>query len=428
MSSSADNASKTTATDAAQPWRARLRRWMRPPRRLAFTTSGKFFVALTIGIGFGAINTGNNLLFLLLGMMLSLILASGVLSEAVIRALKAKRSAPKRIFADTPAPGAFSLQNPSRWPSLSIEVCEQNITGLTGPLRGKELGPKRVPWWKFWRFRNREKTDYGTPVAQTYTLRIEGGERYNLEARYLVPRRGRYRLSGLDIVTRFPFGLFEKRRELDQADELLVYPAPVAVEDWFTSVHARFGDAPQNERGSGEEYFGLRDYREGEDQRMIHWKSSARRGEVVVRETEAREQRAVEVCLLNCTGEPAQGRHLVEGDFEVGLRCVVGLLMELLKRGYRVGLRTLDDHVPAADETSHLDRMLSKLAVSEVRDGMHAMELPEPSATDSVGRILVGLSSATQSAGAGFDLVLDFEGINQTTHLDEFSEFAEAAP
>jgi uncharacterized protein (DUF58 family) len=423
MSSSIDNPARHSVQkeavqkEAASPWRERLRRWMRPPRRLAFTTSGKFFVALTLGIGFGAINTGNNLLFLLLGMMLSLILASGVLSEAVIRGLEARRSAPKRIFADTPAPGAFTLANPGRWPSLSIEVCEQNATGVTGPLSGRELGPKRVPWWKFWRFRNREKTDWGASVAQTYTLRIEGGERHDLEARYLVPRRGLYRLPGLDIVTRFPFGLFEKRRELDQADELIVFPAPLAVDDWITSVHARFGDAAQNKRGSGEEYFGLRDYRAGEDQRMIHWKSSARRGETVVRETESQEQRAVEVCLLNCTGEPAQRRHLLEGDFEVGLRCVVGLLMELLKRGYRVGLRTLDDHVPATDETSHLDRMLSKLAVCALRDGEHSLQLPK-SSHDSVGRILVGLSSATQTADARFDLALDFEGIDQTQTTD----------
>jgi uncharacterized protein (DUF58 family) len=401
-----------------ETWRERLRRWMRPPRRLTFTTSGKYFVALTIGIGFGAINTGNNLLFLLLGMMLSLIIASGILSEAVIRRLRATRSAPKRLFADTPAPGNFTLENPSKFPSLSVEVCERNATGEVGPLAGQELGPKRIPWWKFWRLRNREETDYGEPVAKAYTLRIDGDDRHDLEARYLLPRRGLYRLPGLDIVTRFPFGLFEKRRELDQPDEVIVYPAPVPVEDWITSVHARFGDVPQNKRGSGEEYFGLRDYRPGEDQRLIHWKSSASRGEVVVRETERQEQRSVEVCLLNCTGEPAQRRHLVEPDFEVGLRRVAGLLMELLRHGYRVGLRTLDTAHPPTEEASHLDRMLSALAVTELRDGMHPMELPKRQ-SESVGRILVGLASAVERSGGGFDLALDFDGIELPAETNE---------
>ena len=53
------------------------RRWIRPPRRLQFTREGKYFVGITLGVGFAAINTGNNLLYLLLGMMLSLIIASG---------------------------------------------------------------------------------------------------------------------------------------------------------------------------------------------------------------------------------------------------------------------------------------------------------------------------------------------------------------
>src|SRR5690554_2299638 len=122
---------------------ARWRRWTRPPRRLSFTTAGKYFVLITIGIGFGAINTGDNLLFLLLGMMLSLILASGILSEAVIRKLDAERNAPHRLFADSYAPGSFRVTNPAGWPSLSIEVAERGAMGLQGPLSGQNIGPQR---------------------------------------------------------------------------------------------------------------------------------------------------------------------------------------------------------------------------------------------------------------------------------------------
>src|SRR5690554_7568268 len=110
-------------------FRARWKRWTRPPRRLSFTSAGKYFVLITIGIGFGAINTGDNLLFLLLGMMLSLILASGILSEAVIRRLHAERNLPHRIFADSNAPGSFLVSNPAGWPSLSIEVVERGAMG-----------------------------------------------------------------------------------------------------------------------------------------------------------------------------------------------------------------------------------------------------------------------------------------------------------
>ncbi|MFP4600670.1 MAG: DUF58 domain-containing protein [Persicimonas sp.] len=411
MNAPAENDSRDTAPTPDEHWRARLRRFLKPPRRLSFTTSGKYFVLLTLGIGFGAINTGNNLLFLLLGLMLSLIIASGILSEAVLRSLSASRNAPRRIYAGSAAPASFVLENPSRFPSLSIEVSERRATAETGPLAGQEIGPERVPWWKFWRFGGSKDTEHDTPLATAYTLRIEGDEHHRLPTRYELPARGRYILSGLNILTRFPFGLFEKRREFDQPDHLVVYPAPKSAEDWLTTVHARFGDIAQNSRGTGEEYFGLRDYRPGEDQRMIHWKSSARRGEVVVRETERQEQRAVDVCLVNCTGEPAQRRHLVEPDFEEGLGRVVGLIEELRRRGYRVGLQTLDTHLSASDQSNHLERMLSTLALVELRDGHHRLAAAQPASHTKgakVGRILVGLSGATATAGADFDLILPF--------------------
>ena len=95
---------------------------MSPPRALTATRAGKFMVAITLGVGFGAVNTGNNLLFLLLGMMLSLILASGILSEAVLRKLEVTRHPPTRCFAQREAPAHFELANPKVYPSLSVTV------------------------------------------------------------------------------------------------------------------------------------------------------------------------------------------------------------------------------------------------------------------------------------------------------------------
>src|SRR6476659_1320864 len=100
---------------------ARLRRWMRPPRSLKTTREGKYFIGITIGVGFAAINTGNNLLYLLLGMMLSLIVASGILSEMSLRAIDVTRQPPQRIHARTPFLMGIGLGNrKKRFPSFSI--------------------------------------------------------------------------------------------------------------------------------------------------------------------------------------------------------------------------------------------------------------------------------------------------------------------
>src|SRR5262245_1763645 len=81
---------------ASDPPPARLPWWrrLRPPRRLSFTREGRIIVILSVGVGFAAINTGNNLLYLLLGWLLSFIIASGILSELTLKRLTVERRPP----------------------------------------------------------------------------------------------------------------------------------------------------------------------------------------------------------------------------------------------------------------------------------------------------------------------------------------------
>src|SRR3954451_22169961 len=81
------------ASDVAAPRTPWWRR-LRPPRRLSFTREGRIIVILSVGVGFAAINTGNNLLYLLLGWLLSFIIASGILSELTLQRLTLPRPPP----------------------------------------------------------------------------------------------------------------------------------------------------------------------------------------------------------------------------------------------------------------------------------------------------------------------------------------------
>ena len=65
-------------------WR-RLKAALRPPRTLKVTRMGRTYLVVTFGVGLGALNTGNNLLYLVLGLLLSVIILSGVLSERCLR-------------------------------------------------------------------------------------------------------------------------------------------------------------------------------------------------------------------------------------------------------------------------------------------------------------------------------------------------------
>src|SRR5262249_20712288 len=96
---------------------------MRPPRRLKFTREGKFFVGITLGAGFAAINTGNNLLYLLLGMLLALIIVSGLMSELSLRDLTVVRRLPLRAQVGRPHLVEIEVFNhKARVPSYAIEV------------------------------------------------------------------------------------------------------------------------------------------------------------------------------------------------------------------------------------------------------------------------------------------------------------------
>ncbi len=394
------------------PTRTR-RAWLEAPRRLALTRPGKFFLLMTLGVGFGAINTGNNLLFLLLGMMLSLIIASGLLSEAVLRHVLPARRLPRNLEARQPAPGSFRVENRGSWPALSLEVAEQNTRAVAGPLAGQTVGPRHVPWYTFWR------GSEATPKsASAYCLRANAEAEESLPTHYRLPARGRYELPGLEVSTRFPFGLFDKSRRFDAPEEITVLPQIFPADLWLSRLELHWGDVSTNKRGPGEEFFGLRDYRAGEDQRQIHWKSSARRGEPVVRETEALHQRALAV-LFDHRGPTDSKRDILR--FERGLSHLCGLLQTLQRRGIHTHLITCHD---AFDLGGGLTAAMHHLATIEFA----TIDTPPPSLPeglrDRVGPIHVGFDELLPPATPGslrltFNELADSADSADPTHPEE---------
>jgi uncharacterized protein (DUF58 family) len=388
----------------------RLEDKMRPPRRLSFTRGGKYFAGMTLLVGLGAINTGTSLLFLVLGMMLSLIVASGLLSEAVLRELTVRRELPDRAFAGQAAPGQMVVDNPKFYPSLSLEVVEMAATCRVGPLAGQSLGRTRHPWWRLWQSGN---ADDGGAVGQAYTIRLEAGEQQALEASYSFPRRGVYELSGLALTTRFPFSFFEKAREQRQSAEMVVFPPPADPGEWDAEFFGQFGDVSAGEAGRGDEYFGLREYRPGEDKRLIHWKSSASRGELVIREQERETSRSIVLHLANATGRPARQRHLAISPFERAIERLAGLIERCAARGWEVGLRTFDDEVPVA--SAQADALHYALATTELHDEVPDRSLRRDGEEESAD-VLVAFAGTAGRIGGGWDAVLEIE---QSTDTDE---------
>jgi len=329
----------SASSRAGRSFRQRVRRWLRPPRRLRFSRAGWFFSAGSVVLGFAAIGTGNNLLFLMLGGMLGFITLSGWLSEQMVRRLEVKRRV-GRATAGEPARIVYEVRNGNRrLPAFSIEAGEER-----SPARG----------W--------------IPV-------IPPGESGSGRAETVWPTRGVYPLETLTLSTSFPFGLFVKERDVDVPGEALVWPrADLRVREPRPAGQRvrRSGEAFAGQAGTRGEYRGLRPYRPGDDPRDVHWKTTARVGHPVVREYERDRSRALWLCLdlRAAPGEMA----------ETAVEIAASLAAAAVRRGDAFGLATQDGRVRPGAGGAQLERVLDSLARARFRPDAPRLEPPVPPA------------------------------------------------
>jgi uncharacterized protein (DUF58 family) len=325
------------APAARTPWWRRLR----PPRRLSFTREGRIIVILSVGVGFAAINTGNNLLYLLLGWLLSFIIASGILSELTLKRLTVERRPPPRVFAGEPFLMEVVIKNEkARRASFSIEV--EDLVGST-PL------DKRC-----------------------YFLKIPAAKSQRTSYRHTFVRRGLYTLTGYRVATKFPFALFRKSRDVDAPLDVLVYPARVPVPRPSPRSHTR-GESQANRTGRRGEFFGLREHRSGDDRRDVHWRSSARTGRLLVREYEDEHARRVVIGVDNALPDAVRDA-LADGALTPAMEAAVAaveraisvaasLSATYLEAGWTVELCARDCHIPAGSGRIHDARLARALAL-----------------------------------------------------------------
>jgi uncharacterized protein (DUF58 family) len=309
-------------------WRSWLQRF-RGPRRLRFTREGKFFVGITLGVGFAAINTANNLLYLLLGMLLALIVVSGVMSELSLRHLTVVRRLPLRAQVGRAHLVEIEVFNRKhRIPSYAIEVED---------LRAGQPADKRC-----------------------FFLKVSPRSAQVAAYRRTPTRRGHDVHTGFRVATRFPFGLFEKSREISLIGELVIYPAVDPVKLPASHHGAAGGLEGTSSRGYGDDFIGLRPMREGEDPRDIHWRKSAAVGQLVLRER-ARESRP-DVKLVLEVWKPADAGDDWDAAFERRVREVASRAVAHLKRGDRVAVVTSTGTSARSDRAQGADPLLRYLA------------------------------------------------------------------
>lgn len=337
--------------------KARLGRWLRPPRRFPPTREGWWFLGATLLVGAAAVNGGINLLFLVFGMMLSLILASGVLSELSLRGLTVTRRPPASIHAGSPFLMGMAVRNgKKRIPTFSLEV---------------------------------EDLIEGKPVdRRCYYLKLPAGRLQETAYRHTLARRGVHRLTAFRLSTRFPFGFIRKSRDVDAPAELVVYPALVPVpEIVLTAGRAEAGRRYATTRSRSGEFEGLREFRSGDDPRDIHWRTTARRGRMFVRESEEETGRTV-VILLD------DGDDLPPDDaFEATVSLAASIAVTLVKKGLQVGLVVRGTFLPPAPGPIQASHILRALALVQAGVGGDRPTLPAAARSATTIRVSPGAAS-----------------------------------
>jgi uncharacterized protein (DUF58 family) len=277
------------------------------------TREGVAYLGVALVIGIAALNTANNLLFIVLAAMLAAIVVSGAASAAVLRKLELEVIVPRNAFAMRPVQIRVNLINPRLWmPAFSVRVStpmEKKKRRLGWEWRRTEfVFPKRRQWLRLPDFVLRKKVPppwqakiLTRPVYFTFVgARSSAGA--DLEISF--PRRGHYTQDGFSLATRFPFSFLLKSRKVHLERDLLVYPALLESDDFLELLPMITGEFLSFVRGRGSELYRIREHTPQDPGRFVDWKATAKTGSLKVREFTREDERRLRLVFDN----PVPGR------------------------------------------------------------------------------------------------------------------------
>ncbi|MCY2931342.1 MAG: DUF58 domain-containing protein [Planctomycetota bacterium] len=266
--------------------------------RLHLTRPGWVYVAVVLLLGFAAGRNGAVLMFGMFGCLIGAVAYSAISAWRMLRKVEVHRELPERDWQYRTIHVGYYLHNRGRGSVLGLEVAE--------------IAPA------------------GVETAAGYGVSIPAGGGFRAGGRLVARRRGRIELPGIELRTRFPFGLVCGVRRVPAAATIVIWPARGSLRRPLLARGAAqtSSAAPSRASGGQDEFFGLREYRRDDNPRWIHWKRSASSGTLVVRELARARPEVLWIVLDAHPGAPG----------ETMLRFAATLADHAFARGYRVGL------------------------------------------------------------------------------------------
>jgi uncharacterized protein (DUF58 family) len=250
-------------------------------------------------------------MLVLVGMLIGPLLFSWRLVVLTLRGLEVHRRMPPTVCAGDLLVVNVELSNPRKRLGCWAAVVEEQIRGEAGPGRGRTVRPT------------------------VFFLYVPPGHSREAVYRGRLPHRGRYRLGPMRVSTRFPFGLFQRRVTWEETDTLTVFPRLGRLtHGWIRRDRTDFEGTQRRERRHSRvtgEYYGVREWRDGDSLRWIHWRSSARHGSLVVRQFEQHLNR--DVALLVDLWEPDDPAPEDVENVELAVSFAATVVADLCRKG-----------------------------------------------------------------------------------------------
>ena len=338
-------------------------------RQIRIGREGVYYSLVLLAVLVGATARQLNLLMLVGSMLAGPLLFSLIYGRVALRRIVVRRKLPPDLRADQQLTVDISVTNCRRWIGIwTIEVED----------RVERQGTAQ--------------SDNGAVTVGVFCPHIAPRETKQVSYRGHLPKRGRYGFGPLRISTRFPLGLIRHSLVLDQNDALLVHPKLGRLShDWAEVVRENpMGTQRMQRRGLLEaDFYGLRDWRPGDSRRSIHWRTSARRGSLVVRQFEQR--RSQDLALLVDLWQPPSPTEQHLKNVEKAVSFAATVIAEACRQSGRNLMLTL-----AAATAAHRAGTASPFFFREQMD-LLALVAPhtQPHLPQSLGHALALVSLST---------------------------------
>jgi uncharacterized protein (DUF58 family) len=301
-------------------------------------------------------NPWSNIPLLLCLMLISLWLLAMWRGTRAVRGIQIRRSCPERVFANENLSVNLYLSNTFAWPCAGLVVSEQveSDDALDVAPKPGDTAPRPAP---------RASVAY---VGGSFVTIVPGNSLERVKYNLVVRRRGIYKFGESRIETDFPLGFFKSHATRSVPGRLVVYPRLGEMDSaFFKDLDVALEYIRRWKPSRAEEDFrGLREYRQGDNPKWIHWKSTARVQKVLVKEFE--EPQARRVLLVLDTNLQRMGVQRFPA-FETAISFVGTVARDLVRRGCEVECVALQPRdrvvrITVSRERRNLDMLLELLA------------------------------------------------------------------